>query len=61
MNTTQWYVLVRTKDEPGAGVYQAYLNSDNSYNAIQQAKAMYGRLLLSEAAMPVPENSSWNG
>ena len=55
MNTTQWYVLVRTKDEPGAGVYQAYINSDNSYNAIQQAKAMYGRLLLSEAAMPVRE------
>lgn len=55
MNITQWYVLVRTKDEPGAGVYQAYINADNSYNAIQQAKAMYGRLLLSEAAMPVRE------
>ena len=58
MNTTQWYVLVRTKDEPGAGVYRAYINADNSYNAIQQAKAMYGRLLLSEAAMPVGEDVS---
>jgi len=53
MQTKQFYVLVRTKDEPGAGVYQAYINADNSYNAIQQAKALYGKLLLSESAVPV--------
>ena len=53
----QFYVLVRTKDEAGAGVYPAYINSDNSYNAIQQAKALYGRLLLSESAIPV---NTWN-
>lgn len=49
----QFYVLVRTSDQPGAGVYQAYINSDNSYNAIMQARALYGRLLLSEAAVLV--------
>ena len=53
MQIKPFYVLVRTKDEPGAGVYQAYINADNSYNAIQQAKALYGKLLLSESAVPV--------
>lgn len=49
----QFFVMVRTKDEPGAGVFKAYVNAENSYQAIQMAKSMYGRLLLSEAAVPV--------
>jgi len=48
--------MVRTKDEPGAGVYEAIVYADNSYNAIQQAKALYGRLLLSESAIFVQTN-----
>ena len=49
----QFFVMVRTKDEPGAGAFKAYVNAENSYQAIQMAKALYGRLLLSEAAVPV--------
>ena len=48
----QFLVLVRTKDEPGAGVMRVIIEADNSYNAIQIAKAQYGRLLLSESAIP---------
>ena len=48
---TQFFVLVRTKDEAGAGVFRAYINADNSYNAIQMARAQYGVLLLSESAI----------
>lgn len=51
MNT--YCVLVRTKDEPGAGVTRAYVTAENTYAAIQMAKALYGRLLLSESVMPV--------
>jgi hypothetical protein len=53
METKQFFVMVRTKDEPGAGVYQAIVHADNVYNATQQAKAMFGNLLLSESAIPV--------
>jgi len=49
----KFLVIVRTKDEPGAGLMRAIVESDNSYNAIQMAKAMYGRLLLSESAIPL--------
>ena len=48
----QWFVQVRTKDEPGAMVIRQYVSADNSYEAIQMAKALYGRLLLSESAWP---------
>jgi hypothetical protein len=61
METKQFFVMVRTKDEPGAGVYKAYVNADNIHNATYQARAMFGNLLLSESAIPVPENVSWNG
>lgn len=50
---TQFYVMVRLKAEPGAAVTKAIITAENSYAAIQMAKAMYGRLLLSEAAVPV--------
>lgn len=45
--------MVRTKDEPGAAVMPCMIYADNSYNAIQMAKAQYGRLLLSESAIPL--------
>jgi hypothetical protein len=48
---TQFFVLVRTSDSPGAGVFRAYINADNSINAIYMARAQYGNLLLSEAAI----------
>lgn len=54
METKQFFVMVRTSNEPGSMVYKAYVNADNVYNATQQAKAMYGTLLLSESAVPVP-------
>lgn len=47
-----YWVIVKWKDEPGAGMSRAYLNADNPYAAIQMAKAMYGRLLFSESANP---------
>jgi hypothetical protein len=45
-----YYVMVKYKDEPGAGFGRVYLNADNPYAAISMARAMYGRLLISESA-----------
>ena len=46
----QWWVLVRYKDEPGAGFGKQCVTAANAYEAIQMAKALYGRLLISEGA-----------
>ena len=46
----QWWVLVRYKDEPGAGFGKQYVTATNAYEAIQMAKALYGKLLISEGA-----------
>jgi hypothetical protein len=51
MNT--YWVLVKYKDEPGAGFGRMYINAENPYQAIQMAKGMYGRLLISESAVSV--------
>jgi hypothetical protein len=48
--TRQFWVLVRYKDEPGAGFGKQYVTASNAYEAIQMAKAIYGRLLISESA-----------
>lgn len=48
----QYWVLVKYKDEPGAGFYRAIVNAENTYQATQMAKALYGRLLISESANP---------
>lgn len=48
----QYWVLVRYKDEPGAGYGKQYVNATNPYEAIQMAKSLYGRLLISESANP---------
>ena len=42
--------LVRYKDEPGAGFGKQYVTATNAYEAIQMAKALYGKLLISEGA-----------
>ena len=49
----EYWVLVKYKDEPGAGFGRVYIRADNPYAAIQMAKAQYGRLLISEGANPV--------
>ena len=40
MHTRQWWVLVRYKDEPGAGFGKQYVKATNAYEAIQMAKAL---------------------
>jgi hypothetical protein len=49
----QYWVMVKYKDEPGAGFGRMYISADNPFQAIQMARAMYGRLLISESANPV--------
>jgi hypothetical protein len=46
----QWWVLVRYKDEPGAGFCKQYVTATNAYEAIQMAKSLYRKLLISEGA-----------
>ena len=48
----QYWVMVKYKDEPGAGFTRAVVYADNTFAATQMAKAMYGRLLISESANP---------
>lgn len=46
----KFWIFVKHKDEPGAGFSRQYIYADNPYEAIQMAKALYGRLLMSESA-----------
>jgi len=46
----RYWILVKWKDEPGAGFGKVYINADNPFQAIEMARAMYGRLLISEYA-----------
>lgn len=45
-----YWVMVKHKDEPGAGFSRVYINADNPHAAIAMARSMYGRLLISESA-----------
>jgi hypothetical protein len=45
-----YWVMVKYKDEPGAGFGRVFLNADNPFQAISMARSMYGRLLISESA-----------
>ena len=54
----QWWVLVRYKDEAGAGFGRQYVTATNAYEAIQMAKALYGKLLISESTDPMLTASS---
>ena len=47
-----YWVMVKYKDEPGAGFGRVYINADNPFQAISMAQSMYGRLLISESANP---------
>ena len=47
-----YWVMVKYKDEPGAGFGRVFISADNPFQAIQMAKSMYGRLLISESANP---------
>ena len=47
-----YWVMVKYKDEPGAGFSRAYINADNPFQAIAMARSMYCRLLMSESANP---------
>ena len=47
-----YWVMIKYKDEPGAGFSRAYINADNPFQAISMARSMYGRLLISESANP---------
>jgi len=49
----QYWMLCKIKDEPGAGFTRVYIMANNVYNATQMLKAQYGKLLVSEYAMPV--------
>lgn len=49
MNT--YFVMIRLKDEPGAGVVKAYVTAPDPYSAFQMAKAQYGKLLVSQSAV----------
>jgi hypothetical protein len=42
--------LMRYKDEAGAGFGKQYVTATNAYEAVQMAKAFYGKLLISEGA-----------
>lgn len=48
----QWWVLIRYKDESGAGFGKPCVTATNAYEAIQMAEALYGKLLISEGASP---------
>jgi hypothetical protein len=50
--TRQFWVLVRYKDEPESGFGKQYVTAANAYEAIQMAKALYGKLLISAGASP---------
>lgn len=49
----QFYMICRLKDEPGAGVSRVYIMARDVYAATQMLKAQYGKLLVSDYAMPV--------
>jgi len=42
--------MLRQKDELGARFGKHYVTAPNAYEAIQIAKALYGKLLISEGA-----------
>ena len=44
--------LMLYSDEPGAGFAKQYVTATNAYEAIQMAKALYGKLLISAGASP---------
>jgi hypothetical protein len=52
MNTRMYKAMCRYKDEPGAGFGWVYIQASNPFEAMQFFRAQYGRLLISESAIP---------
>ncbi len=50
MQARQWWVLVRYKNEAGAGFGRQYVAATNAYEAIQMEEALYGRQFISDRA-----------
>ncbi len=50
MNT--YFVMIKLKNEPGAGTVKVYIAAPDPYSAFQMAKAQYGALLVSQSAVP---------
>ena len=48
--SNRFWVLVRFSDAPGSGFARREVYAGSPYEAIQIARAMYGRLLISESA-----------
>jgi hypothetical protein len=49
----QFFMICRLKDEPGAGTTRVYIMARDPHAATQMLKAQYGKLLISDYAMPV--------
>ena len=45
--------LVKYKDEPGAGFGKQYITADNPFAAASIAESMFGRLLMTKAAIEI--------
>lgn len=50
LQARQFWVLVRFKDEQGSGFSKQLITAANAYEATQMAKALYGKLLISDCA-----------
>jgi hypothetical protein len=48
----QYKALCQFKDEAGSGYGWVYVYASNTYEASQIFKNLYGRLLISESAIP---------
>ena len=48
----QYKCLCRYMDEAGSGYGWVYISANNPYEAYQFLKAQYGRLLMTEYAVP---------
>ena len=52
MSVRMYKCMCRYKDEPGAGFGWVYVNATNPFEAYQFLRAQYGRLLMTEYAVP---------
>jgi hypothetical protein len=48
----QYKAMCRYKDEPGSGFGWVYVYANNPFEAYQFLKAQYGKLLMTEYAIP---------
>ncbi|QJQ32279.1 hypothetical protein GV829_07290 [Sphingomonas lacunae] len=48
----QWVVMVRYKDEPGAGIAKQIITASSEIEALAMARGIYGNLLVPNAVVP---------